>query len=52
MLELGGSSLDYFTLISELNEKFKITLPFEGGEGFGYSVCDFEKLIKDLTNKI
>ena len=52
MLELGGSSLDYFTLISELNEKFKITLPFEGGEGFGYSVDDFEKLIKDLTTTV
>ena len=52
MLDLGGSSLDYFTLISEINEKFNITLNFEQGENFRYSIDDFEKIIKESVEKI
>ncbi len=46
MTELGGSSLDYYTLISELDKIYSITLPYES-DGFKYSLCDFEKLIKE-----
>ena len=47
MLDLGGNSLDYFTLVGEINERFGITLQFEG-ESFGYSLNDMERKVKEL----
>ncbi len=47
MNDLGGSSLDYFTLVSEIDRRFGITLGFDN-EHFGYSIIDFEKIIKEL----
>lgn len=47
MTELGGSSLDYFTLVGELDRTFDIRLPYES-EGFGYSLDDIERLVKEL----
>lgn len=50
MTELGGSSLDYYTLISELDRIYDITLPYEC-DGFKYSLNDFERLIKERLNR-
>ncbi len=47
MTELGGSSLDYFTLISEINRKFGVSLTYDNNS-FGYTLNDFEKLLKEL----
>ena len=47
MIDLGGNSLDYFTLVGEINERFGITLQFEG-ESFGYSLNDMERKVKEL----
>ena len=47
MTELGGSSLDYFTLISEINRKFDVSLAYDNND-FGYTLNDFEKLLKEL----
>ncbi len=49
--DLGGTSLDYFTLISEIDRKFDITIDYENGE-FGYCLNDFETLVNEkLTEK-
>lgn len=48
MNELGGSSLDYFTLIGEINKKFEVSLAYESGS-FGYTLNDFEKLLEELV---
>ena len=48
MIDLGGSSLDYFTLVGEINERFGINLGFEGEE-FRYTLRDFERAVKDLV---
>ena len=48
MIDLGGSSLDYFTLVGEINERFGINLGFEGDE-FRYTLNDFERAVKDLV---
>ena len=45
MNDLGGSSLDYFTLLGEINTEFGITLDFESDK-FGYTLNDFEKILK------
>lgn len=47
MLDLGGTSLDYFSLVSAINEKFNIDLKMDY-EHMAYSVNDFEKVIKEL----
>ena len=47
MLDLGGTSLDYFSLVSTINEKFNIDLKMDY-EHMAYSVNDFEKVIKEL----
>ncbi|MCR5611257.1 MAG: AMP-binding protein [Clostridiales bacterium] len=51
MNELGGSSLDYFTLIGEIDKRFDVKLSF-GEDDFAYTLNDFaailEKLIKEL----
>lgn len=47
MNDLGGSSLDYFTLIGAIGEKFNIRLNYEEKD-FSYTLNDFEEKIKDL----
>lgn len=47
MLDLGGTSLDYFSLVSAINERFNISLQMDY-EHMAYSVNDFEKVIKEL----
>ena len=49
MNDLGGTSLDYFTLISEIDNRFGITLGFESKQ-FGYCINDFERIIKEMIN--
>ncbi len=51
MNDLGGTSLDYFTLINELDTRFNLKIDFGSDydvEKFGYTVNHFERLIKDL----
>ena len=43
------SSLDYFTLIGEINARFGISLDFEADK-FGYTLGDFEKIIRELVD--
>ena len=50
MLDLGGSSLDYFAVVGELGEKFGVQIMFEG-ESFNYSVSAFEKLVREHLEK-
>ena len=50
MNDLGGTSLDYFALVSEINEKFDITLSFEVSQ-FGYTLNDLDKLVCELIGK-
>lgn len=47
MIDLGGSSLDYFSLIGELDRTFGIRLPYESDD-FAYSLDDFEQLVKEM----
>ena len=47
MMDLGGSSLDYYALIGELDRTFDVKLPYES-ENFAYSLDDFERIIKEL----
>ncbi len=53
MKDLGGSSLDYFALISQLGEEFEITVDFESVDltDFSYSLNDFEKIIGEALKK-
>ena len=44
MNELGGSSLDYFTLIGKIDETYGVTLEFET-EHFSYCLNDFVRII-------
>ncbi len=46
MTDLGGSSLDYYELIGEIDKHYGVRLPFEA-DGFSYSLRDFEKLVKE-----
>ena len=46
MNDLGGSSLDYFTLIGKIDEVYGITLEFEM-ENFSYCLADFERIIRE-----
>ncbi|MBR5858905.1 MAG: AMP-binding protein [Clostridia bacterium] len=51
MNELGGTSLDYFALVNELDERFGLKIDFGSDydlEKFGYTVNHFEKLIKEM----
>lgn len=47
MLDLGGTSLDYFSLISMINERFNINLKMDY-EHMAYTIKDFEKVIKEM----
>ena len=49
MRDLGGSSLDYFTLLGEINNRFGVTLDFES-EKFGYTLKDFERVVTELIS--
>ena len=51
MRDLGGSSLDYFTLIGKIDEVFGVTLDYEAEEHFSYSLKDFERIIKEKTQR-
>lgn len=51
MNDLGGTSLDYFTLVNELDTRFDLKIDFGSdydAEHFGYTVNHFERLIKEL----
>lgn len=50
MNDLGGSSLDYFTLIGTIDERYGVTLEFET-EQFHYSLNDFERIIGERIQK-
>ena len=45
--DLGGSSLDYFTLIAEIDTRFEVTMSYEA-DSFGYTLIDMEKTVKEL----
>jgi len=47
--DLGGDSLDYYTLVGHIDERFGIRLPFDS-ETLTYSINDLEKQIKELTS--
>ncbi|MGN0452277.1 MAG: AMP-binding protein [Ruminococcus sp.] len=51
MDDLGGSSLDYFTLIGEIDKRFGVTLGYENQQ-FGYSVEEFEKILEKLISSV
>ncbi len=44
MNDLGGSSLDYFTLLSRIDEKYGVRLEFET-ERFSYCLDDFVRIL-------
>ncbi len=47
MHDLGGSSLDYFTLISQIGETYGVMLEFEM-ENFHYTLNDFERIVGEM----
>ncbi len=47
MTGLGGSSLDYFTLLSLIDKKFGVRLDFESGDNFHYTLNDFLKILEE-----
>ena len=53
MRELGGTSLDYYTLISEIGEAFGIVINYGGinGEDFSYCLNDFEKIVMEALQQ-
>ena len=51
MNDLGGSSLDYFTLISEIDKRFGITMKFEDGD-FSYTLNDFAEKAEEILKKL
>lgn len=51
MNDLGGSSLDYFTLISEIDKRFGITMNFEDGD-FSYTLNDFAEKAEGILKKL
>jgi len=42
--DLGGTSLDYFTVVSEIDEQLGVTLEFETDE-FAYNLNDLERIV-------
>lgn len=48
--DLGGTSLDYFSLVATLNDEFNISLPVSD-ESFRYSVDGFFKIIREKLGK-
>lgn len=47
MTGLGGSSLDYFTLLSLIDKKFGVRLDFESGDNFHYTLNDFLLILEE-----
>ncbi len=50
MNDLGGTSLDYLTIVNEINERFGITLDYEG-ENFTYTLEDLSKAVEELIQR-
>ena len=48
--DLGGTSLDYFAVVGEINDKFGMKMSFED-EDFTYCVNDFERIVKEYLEK-
>ncbi len=48
MNDLGGSSLDYFTLLGEINSQFGVSLNLDS-DSFGYTLKDFEKILTEMV---
>ena len=46
MNDLGGSSLDFFSFLSEIESTYGIAMEFEP-ENYGYSLNDFERILKE-----
>ncbi|MBR1891514.1 MAG: AMP-binding protein [Clostridia bacterium] len=46
--DLGGTSLDYFNLISSINERFSIEIKYDY-EQLAFTVADIEKVVEKLT---
>ncbi|MBO4384544.1 MAG: AMP-binding protein [Clostridia bacterium] len=51
MNELGGSSLDYFTLIGEIDKRFEVRLTF-GEDEFAYTLNEFAAMLEKLLKKL
>ena len=47
MTGLGGSSLDYFTLLSLIDKTYGVRLDFESGDNFHYTLNDFLKILEE-----
>ena len=45
-MELGGTSLEYFTLINYIQEEFDLTVPLSGDKRL-ITVNDFSEYIKE-----
>lgn len=50
MNELGGTSLDYMSVICEAEREFGVKLKFEADDSFGYSLNDLARKIEELTD--
>lgn len=46
MDDLGGTSLEYYDVVYRVEDHFEIKLDFQG-ENFGYTLSDFERIIKE-----
>lgn len=49
MNDLGGSSLDFFALLCEIEEEYGISLDYEPEE-YGYCLNDFERVLKEAIS--
>lgn len=49
--DLGGSSLDYFTLIGEVDKRFDIKLPFSDGD-FAFTLREMAGKVGELLRKL
>ncbi|MBE6535040.1 MAG: hypothetical protein E7677_00245 [Ruminococcaceae bacterium] len=47
MTGLGGTSLDYFTLLSLIDKTYGVRLDFESGDDFHYTLNDFLKILEE-----
>ena len=50
MNDLGGTSLDYFAVVGEVNGRFGMKMSFEDDD-FTYCVSDFERIVKEYLEK-
>lgn len=49
MNDLGGSSLDYFTLLGEISRRFGVSVELES-DSFGYTLSDLERIIAEQVS--